>query len=80
MKVKVFSYKNALQVYDDIALIRIKSKNSSLLIMEDYLPIVGEINGDISFANDKDEISFKSVRGYYVHRKNLFELILKDAS
>lgn len=80
MVVKVFSYENALQTYDDIALIRIKSKNSSLLIMEDYLPIVGEINGDVSFANDKDEVSLKNIRGYYVHRKNMFELILKNAS
>jgi len=73
MKVKVFSYENALQIYNDIALIRIKSKNSSLLIMEDYLPIVGEIKGDISFANDKDEISLKNICGYYIHRKNTFE-------
>ncbi|MGL5972258.1 MAG: hypothetical protein ACRCZK_00770 [Oscillospiraceae bacterium] len=79
MVVKIFSYENALQIHEDILLIRIKSKNSSFLIMEDYLPIIGEIDGDISFADNKNENSLKDVRGYYVHRKNTFELILKNA-
>lgn len=80
MTVKVFTYANALQIYEEIALIRIKSKNCSLLIMEDYMPIIGELDGDITFVDNKEEKTLKGIKGYYVHRKNTFELIVNNGS
>ena len=43
IKVKVFDIRNGMRVYDNIKIIRIISKDYNLLIMKDYLPIIGEI-------------------------------------
>ena len=43
MKVRVFDMKHGLVEYDDIKTIRIISQNYNLLIMKDYLSIIGEI-------------------------------------
>ena len=43
IKVKVFSISNGLEVIENVKLVRIKSKDYNLLIMPDYMPILGEI-------------------------------------
>ena len=52
IKVKVFDIRNGMRVYDDIKIIRIISKDYNLLIMKDYLPIIGEIEGSVDIKND----------------------------
>ena len=43
IKVRIFDIENGLREYKDIKIIRIISKDYNLLIMKDYLPIIGEI-------------------------------------
>ena len=52
IKVKVFDIRNGMRVYDNIKIIRIISKDYNLLIMKDYLPIIGEIEGSVDIKND----------------------------
>ena len=47
IKVKVFDIRNGMRVSDNIKIIRIISKDYNLLIMKDYLPIIGEIEGSV---------------------------------
>ena len=63
IKVKVFDIRNGMRVYDNIKIIRIISKDYNLLIMKDYLPIIGEIEGSVDIKNDVVNESF--------HVKNL---------
>ena len=42
--------------YDNVSAIRIKTEKYGLLIMEDYSPLLGEMEGDFSVLTDTDEI------------------------
>lgn len=76
--VKIFTISKGLEVKDDVKLIRIKSKDYNLLIMEDYIPIVGKIEGDIDFESEKDSFKYENIKGYYMHSNNVFKFILKE--
>ena len=55
MIVKILSLENGLRQYDDIDFIRITSEDYNLLIMKDYLPVIGEIKGSIELQNSERE-------------------------
>lgn len=76
--VKIFTISEGLTIKDNIKLIRIKSKDYNLLIMEDYLPIIGKIEGNIDFESDVDSLKLKNVKGYYMHTNNIFNFILNE--
>ena len=50
--VKVLDVKKEIQTYDKIKYVRILSKKYNLLIMRDYLPIIGEIEGSIEIEGE----------------------------
>jgi len=78
IKVKVFSISNGLEVIENVKLVRIKSKDYNLLIMPDYMPILGEIQGNIDIENKDDTRTFENINGYYVNTNNEFSLILRE--
>lgn len=76
--VKIFTISKGLEVKDDVKLIRIKSKDYNLLIMEDYIPIVGKIEGNIDFESENNSFKYENIKGYYMHSNNTFKFILKE--
>ena len=78
IKVKIFDIKNGLRVYDNIKIIRIISKDYNLLIMKDYLPIIGEIEGAVDIKNDEVNLSFKDIKAFYMNSDNIFNLMIKE--
>lgn len=78
IKVRVFDLAHGLVEYDDIKFIRIVSKEYNLLIMKDYMPIIGEIDGTISIKNEDVNLNYDPVKAYYVHHDNVFNLMIKD--
>ena len=76
--VEVLSIKDGLVRYQDVKLIRIKSSRYQLTIMKDYLPIIGEIDGNIEIIQKDGKIKFEDVTGFYIHKKNEFKLFLKE--
>ncbi|MCQ2543897.1 MAG: hypothetical protein MJ126_07020 [Lachnospiraceae bacterium] len=78
IKAKVVSLQEGLKEFDDIRMVRIKSKRHTLLIMEDFMPVIGELDGSVEFVyRDKTEI-VRDVKGYYMHKKNEFSCIIRD--
>ena len=71
---------NGLQQYDNIRMIRVKSNNYNLLIMEDYLPVIGEVNGYVEIIFDDETIKLENIHGFYMHKKNKFSLLVERAS
>ena len=59
MEVKIFSLKNGYEYYDKVKAIRIKSKEYNLLIMKDYMPLIGKIEGELDIERRK-QCSFQS--------------------
>ena len=66
-----------IEEVENVKIIRIKSDNYSLLILKDYWPVVGEINGSISIEGERN-IRYDNINGFYSLSRNLFYLIIKD--
>ena len=74
--VKVLDIKSGLQVYENIKFIRILSEKYNLLIMRDYLPIIGEIKGNVEIQGT-ESLKFENIKGFYINKANEFSLIIK---
>ena len=78
LEVIVLESDNAkIQRIDNVKVIRVKDKNYNLLIMKDYWPVVGEIDGKILIESDR-EYSFSCINGFYSVSHNIFHLIIKQ--
>ena len=71
IRVRVFDLNKGLVEYDNVKYIRITSQDYNLLIMEDYLSIIGEIEGSV-------DISYRDIRAFYMNSKNVFNLMIKE--
>lgn len=78
IKVRIFDMAHGLREYEDIKIIRIISKDYNLLIMKDYLPIIGEIEGSVDIKNDEVNLSFKDIKAFYMNSNNEFNLMIKE--
>lgn len=77
MKVRVFNL-DGLVEYENVKIVRIISKDYNLLIMKDYLPIVGEIEGSVDIKSDEIEVNFKDIKAFYMNSNNEFNLMIKE--
>ena len=78
IKVRIFDMERGLSEYDDIKTIRIVSKDYNLLIMKDYMPIIGEIVGSVDIKGDTTDISYKKIKVFYMNNKNVFNLMIEE--
>ena len=54
--VQLLNIAGDVKKYEDVKFIKIKSKKYNLIIMKDYLPIIGEIQGEIEIGREKENI------------------------
>lgn len=78
IKVRIFDMEHGLREYENIKIVRIVSKDYNLLIMKDYLPIIGEIDGSVDIKNDDVDLSFKNIKAFYMNSSNVFNLMIKE--
>lgn len=78
IRVRVFDLNKGLVEYDSVKYIRITSQDYNLLIMEDYLSIIGEIEGSVDIKGENVDISFKDIKAFYMNSKNVFNLMIKE--
>ncbi len=62
---------------ENVKIIRIKSEEYNLLIMKDYWPVVGEIQGDVSIEAEEN-YKFENMTGFFTLSHNVFHLIIKE--
>lgn len=77
LKVIILDSGIEIEEIENVKIIRIKSDNYSLLILKDYWPVVGEINGSISIEGERNT-KYENINGFYSLSRNLFYLIIKD--
>lgn len=75
---KVISMRDGLKEITGVSMIRIKSREYNLLIMEDYMPVIGEIDGNVTIVFTDGEYREENIRGFFSHRKNLFSLMISE--
>ena len=78
MKVRVFDMKHGLVEYEDVKTIRIVSRDYNLLIMKDYLSVIGEIVGSVDIKGENLDLSFKQIKAFYMNSKNVFNLMIEE--
>ena len=78
MKVKILNIQKGLKTYDNVSIIKIKSKKYNLSIMEDYLPVIGEINGDVEIISIDNFVKLTNIIGYYMLKHNELKLFIKE--
>lgn len=78
MKVKILNIQKGLKTYENVSIIKIKSKKYNLSIMEDYLPVIGEIDGDVEIISIDNFVKLTNIIGYYMLKHNEFKLFIKE--
>lgn len=78
---RVIDEEKGLRLITGVSVVRVRSKGYNLLIMEDYLPALGKVDGSVSFLTWDEEYHLEGVKGFYKHQHNEFTLLLeKQAS
>ena len=75
---RVISMEDGLREIEGVSLIRIKSREYNLLIMEDYMPVIGELDGTVAIVTGEGEYQTGPMKGFFSHRKNLFSLMISE--
>ena len=78
IKVRVIDEKNGLTQLENVRAIRIHSGDYVLLIMKDYSPTLGQIDGTVIFLVDDREITLRNVKGCFKHQSNQFVMIIEE--
>lgn len=77
LTVNVFELKSGLTTYKDVEYVRIKDDKYNLLVMLDYTPIIGSVNGDIDIMYKGSEIHFHDIKASYMNSNNVFNLMIQ---
>lgn len=78
IQVRISSFAKGVEIYDGVKLVRVKSNDYTLLIMEDYFPMIGSVDGQIELVTNDEQIDLGELEGFYIHRDNEFSLLLKE--
>lgn len=78
IKATVVSISMGLQTFEDLQMIRVKSNHHTLLIMKNFMPVIGELDGSVEFVFDQYTEQMNNIKGYYMHKKNEFSLIVSE--
>lgn len=76
--VRLLNIEGDVTEYSDVNFIKIVSDKYNLIIMKDYLPIIGEISGTIEIGRKNENITVENVRGYFMHKHNKFNLFYSE--
>lgn len=77
ISVRICGRENGLEVYDNVKFVRVISKRYNLLIMADYMPMIGELDGSVFFRTEETEYKRENLKGYFMHKNNEFSLMLE---
>ena len=78
IKVRVFNMEEGLTEYDNVKSVRIVSKDYNLLVMKDYMPIIGEIVGSVDITGENVNASYKQIKAFYMNKNNVFNLMIEE--
>ena len=77
LSVKILNIEEGIKLYKNVKFVRILSEKYNLLIMKNYLPIIGEIVGTIEIEGN-EFLRLEKISGYYMSKNNEFSLIIKE--
>lgn len=78
IKVRIFDMEHGLTEYENVKTIKIVSTDYNLLIMKDYLSVIGEIVGSVDIKGEDVDVTFNKIKGFYMNSKNVFNLMIEE--
>lgn len=78
IKARIISMEQGLREIEHVKMVRINSKEYNLLIMEDYVPAIGEVDGTVTLVNEEEEYCIEGVKGFFSHSGNEFSLMIGE--
>jgi len=78
IKARIIDEQNGLQPLEYVQAVRINSKDYKLLIMEDFTPTLGQVEGKVTFLCRDKEVTLDNIVGYYKHQHNEFTLLIQE--
>ncbi|MBR2678928.1 MAG: hypothetical protein IKE63_05880 [Bacilli bacterium] len=78
MIVRIFTLKNGLEVLENVVAIRIKSKEYNLLILKDYVSLLGEIEGELEIELENEVKKFENIKASFMNDNNCFSIIFDE--
>ena len=66
--------------FNDVMAVRIVDQFYNLLVMKDYMPIIGKVDGSLTILGAKSNFSMKNGVAYFVNHNNFFTVIMKGES
>ena len=77
MLIKIFTLKTGLETIENVDAVRIISKDYNLLILKDYISIIGKIEGRVEIEYGEQVKTLDNIIAYYVCIDNVFNLMLE---
>lgn len=78
IKATVLGFRDGLKSYEDVDLIRIISDRYNIMILKDFMPMIGELKGRIEIVSGDELYLFHQAEGFFIHKNNEFELLLTE--
>lgn len=78
IKARIISMEQGLREIERVKMVRISSKEYNLLIMEDYVPAIGEVDGTVTIVSEDDEYCIEKIKGFFSHTGNEFSLMIGE--
>ncbi len=77
MLIKIFTLKSGLETIENVDAVRIISKDYNLLILKDYISIIGKIEGRVEIEYGQSMKTLDNIVAYYVCIDNVFNLLIE---
>ncbi len=75
---RIIDVSSGLKSIEGVYAVRIHSAGFTALIMNDYIPALGKIDGDVTFLSQDGEYPYYDIRGFYKHQHNEFTLLIEE--
>ena len=80
IRARVIDEEHGLRLLSGVYAVRLQSRDYSLLIMEDYMPMLGQIDGTVVFLTEEREVRLEKIQGFYKHQHNEFTLLVESGA
>ncbi|WP_317855576.1 hypothetical protein [Chakrabartyella piscis] len=78
IRARIIDGTKGLDFLPEVSAVRIRDLDYGLLIMEDFMPSIGSIEGSVVFVTPDGEVRYDNVRGFYKHQQNEFTFLIES--
>lgn len=79
ISVRIMSFAQGVIAYENVRVLRMVSERSTLLIMCDYMPVLGEFDGLLELVTEKECVRIDRIAGFYCLMDNRYTFLMKEA-